>query len=229
MDILDEKEKAAQEFEKQQREKQVVELFEMGLDDEENTAGYHGMSLETLQFLIEQGHIPGYSREEVSSLVEPGDLFFVAIPECFPEFDKLIQTNRYESPDKHAAGYANDLGKSHYILKQLGLPLNNTEIMVAVIQAEDDQESFDLLVQKSGKKIDEIKKIFRDARKRKGIVVALSKSLFTSDKHIRYGDDEADLRIQLPNGLTLKDIVGIDPQGQEELKFLEKLQEKYSE
>ncbi len=228
MDTLDEKEKAAKEFEKQQRERQVAELFEVGLDDEENTAGYHGMSLETLQFLIENGHIPGYSREEVSSLVEPGDLFFVAIPERFPSFDKLIHTGRYESPDQHAAGYANDLGRDHYILKQLGLPLNESQTMTAVMEAENDPESFELLLQKSGKNEAEVKKIFRDAKKRKGVVVALAKSLFTTDKRIRYGDDEADLRIQLANGLTLNDIVGIEPQGPEEFKFLEKLQKKYS-
>ena len=228
MDIFDEKEKAAKEFERQQREKKVAELFEVGLNDEEQTAGYHGMSLETLQFLIEQGHMPGYSREEASSLVEPGDLFFVAIPECFPNFDKLTQTGRYESPDQHAAGYANDLGKDHYILKQLGLPFNDTQLLMAVMQAEDHSESFELLLEKSGKTRAEIQKTFRDAKKRKGIVIALSKDLFTPEKLVRYGDDEADLRIQIPQGLTLEHIVGIEPQGQEELKFLQKLQEKYS-
>lgn len=228
MDILDEKEKTAQEFERQQREKKVAELFEIGLDDEEQTAGYHGMSLETLQFLIEQGHMPGYSRPEASSFVDPGDLFFVAIPECFPNFDKLTQTGQYESPDQHAAGYANDLGKNHYILKQLGLPFNDTQLLRAVMQAENDPESFELLLEKSGKTRAEIQKIFRDAKKRKGIVIALSKDLFTPEKLIRYGNDEADLRIQIPQGLTLEHIVGIEPQGQAELKFLQKLQEKYS-
>lgn len=225
MDTLDEKEKAAKEFEKQQREKQIVELFQRGFQDEGNIAGYHGTSLESLQFLIQNGYLPGYTRNVETHFRKKNDFFFAPVGEYFPKLKEL------DMPRKHALemaqNYARQMSETYYVLQKLNLPFTDDTIFCMVQQALWDG-NIEGIMQVSKEPKREVTKIIKDAKNRQGIVIALSKDLFTSDKLVRYGDDIGDLRIQLPNGLSLKDIVGIEPHGTNELKYLEKLQEKYS-
>jgi hypothetical protein len=66
----------------------------------------------------------------------------------------------------------------------------------------------------------------KKAKKRKGIVLGLSKKGLSSQT-ILPGDDEGeDMRVHVPNGLSVDFLSGIEPIGDEEWDYFESKQEK---
>jgi len=216
------------QLERQQRIARVVELFEKGLDDTEDCIGYHGTSLEALQYLIENGHWPVSNLEGFYGDT-PGISFYPRKSQ-FSTFDLLgvnFPDEKYMA--KEAANYAEQIARSHHLLRLLNLPIDDDAMEdnarnIANNSPDDARDPekeyrFFLEIVKDKKILDEA---IAKAKKRHGVVIGLSKSALGKGT-VQHGDP-GDLRILTPSGVDLSFISGIEPMGQEEFDFLKNLQ-----
>ncbi|TAK96308.1 hypothetical protein EPO05_02185 [Patescibacteria group bacterium] len=216
--------------EQEKVEKHIAMSFERGMDAEERI-GYHGTSLESLQYLLKFGHLPGAAEADSTLGYQRGDLFF------FPRKDKFFNQHADDAymEEKEAIEetevYAGILARAHFIIVSLGLDLNNPEnqqVGRALSMGLDNEaeELIDQLSAKLKKSRRSIEKIISDSKKRKGVVVAIAdKAIY--DFSVGSGDDgEQDLYLRCPVGLSYKYIAGIKPIGQGERYFFEKIQQK---
>ncbi len=203
------------------RKKKLASLFESGLDSED-CIGYHGTSLEALEYMIEHGYLPGNSDQDKINAIH-----FYPLRSAFK--DVHSNTPLEENVVKEAAGYASDISGEHYFLKKLNIPFDNEETRLKsrylVIGCPNDpsdpnaEYNYFLKMGVDKRALDEA--LF-EARKRKGVVLSFNNEIVKSFK-IMPGDP-GDLKIITPNGLSLDYISGIEPMGQKEWDYLEKLQ-----
>lgn len=241
---FDSKNPREQEAKKMEREKALVRLFESEFDDEEHCIGYHGTSLEAIEYLIKNGGLPGNTMGGPGKLQNmPGTLNFFPIDERFQKqfAGKLVTLKEAgeDDPVHSIDKYAENAAFIHRALSILDLPISNPNFYSALLQlhgtltAMVDRESKlkeDLAsaAKITGKSKKEIMAAVNKAKARRGIVIGLHQKIIDSGLKIGLGDhDEGDLQIHLTAGLTPDLISGLDPLGKEELDFFLKLQKKY--
>ena len=212
------------ESEKEERIKKIISLFERGMDTKDSV-GYHGTSIESIEFLLENGHLPGgYDPEDGGNY-----LYFWPKKSKFegnPLHDGLIE-------EKDALGmaeyYADELAKTHFLMKRFGLDMDDgkktrmvRDLFSPVSHDEAYKSLLDLGIDKK-----ELDFEIRQAEKRKGVVLSLNSNILESHSALP-GDTEEDLRIAIPEGLKLDFISGLEPMGDKEWKYFENLQDKRS-
>lgn len=216
------------EAQKEERVKKLIDLFEMGLDSDD-CIGYHGTSLEAIEFMIENGQLPGGKFGHIDS--DDSWLYF-SPKEPMRDDYKGRGLDQLED----AKGYAEDIAQGHSLLKQLGLDIGNKDFEIKArhlatndpndLNDPDAEYNFFLGLGIEKKLLD---KSIKKARKQKGVVLGLSKKGL-SDQTILPGDKGGeDMRVHVPNGLSIDFLSGLEPLGDEEWDYFEKLQEKNNE
>lgn len=219
------------------RIKRLKELFERGLKDRGRTIGYHGTSIESMQYLIRTGHLPGAVGENITASPEDswrlqkGDLYFYPLKSKFPDYNPDVSKH---FPDEahvidRVARYASDVARAHYFLTKLGLGFDNPEynlgarnVMATGMLHTEIREFKEELIS-IGISSTDIDQAVQEAKQRKGVVIALSATLLKKYQP-RDGDrDEGDLRFTFPNGLDYKYLSGLKPLGEEESRFFQNL------
>ncbi len=219
--------------------KRLMELFELGLGNTRRTIGYHGTSIESMQYLIRTGHLPGAVGENIAAspenswLPQKGDLYFYPLKSKFPGYDPDI--SKYFPDETHVidsvVGYASDIAESHCFLMKLGLGLDNLEYNIGARNLmcgmfRNEIREFKEKLISIGINNADIDQAVKEAKKRKGIILGLSTTLLRQyqpkdgDKH------EGDLRFTFPKGLDYKYISGLEPLGEEEFNFFKNLWSK---
>lgn len=238
--------KLQQNQEMQERAAQIARFFEIGLNNEENTGGYHGTSIEAVMHLIEYGVLPGArTTDSPDTDVETGNLHFFPQPnkveELFPGWERLDPEAAIREK-RGPATYAYLTARLHYFLARsgLGLDCNNKVIRSyadiiyeraypsgIIIEKEDELLS---VCESLGVPRERAKQLLTESVKRKGVVLMFASNVLTTEYSPELDDegDELALKIHVPNGLPLKDIAGIEPMGQEEYNFLERIQKSYA-
>lgn len=193
-------------------ELQVVRLFETGLNSPD-IMGFHGTSIEAVLHLSKHGVLP------------PG---FVS-PNFY--FAPITDAQSFEQAHQHASDYARWSGWVQFILPHL-LPYlpENTDPWIIKDLGHNPKGIYDLIGGKLPAK--EVDRLCDEADQRGGVVLALSKNL-AKDYIIKDSPDadpvgQPELIVEEKNGLPIKHVVGIEPQGDYEWRVLEELQERSS-
>lgn len=180
--------------------------------------GFHGMSLETLEYALETGFIPGRTGPEKrlspTYVVHPGDIYY------------------YENEDDlHGAEiYAKQSAAQYYFASKLGLRLDYREDLDLALRlvnnpmGPDGQDS--ATVEKLMARQFPRQKILAtlaEANQQRGLVIGLHPNLIVmypiENCETLYGDDGWRI-ITGSEGLPVKYIRGIRPLGEREKAFL---------
>lgn len=219
------------------RMRRLVELFKIGLKNPTNMIGYHATSIESMQYLIATGHLPGSQAEELPNVhderpMKKGDLYFYPRRFQFPDYDPNV--SKYFLDESHVivavADYAQRIASVHYFLTKLNLDLENQdynngarELLSGMFRSEIRE--FRELLYALGVTDVEIDLAVKEARERKGVILGLSKSLLKKYK-VKDGDAGAgDLRINFPSGMDYNYISGIESFGKQERAFFQNMKD----
>jgi len=228
-------------LEQTEREKILVRLYQNGTNTSDCIA-YHGTSLETIQFLITKGFIPGYTAfiNNNPELPQHGDIYFMPRLGVFP-FDKLPSLpNPSESKNKkyypkkvEELFPPDDIAKAHRFCSLLSL--NIAEYGYDAMFYMDDYNGARTLDGKDAEK--RLKLLFTDeqlafaekmAKKRKGVILGLKKDALEKYS-LSQGDLGSDIRLNGGlNGFPIDIFSGIKPSGKEEKAFLDALKARHS-
>lgn len=214
------------ELTKAERIKKLVVLFETGLDSND-CIGYHGTSLEAVEFMIENGHLPGGKFEHIDSM--ENWLYFS------PKYPmRSDYKEKASNPIEEAKGYAGYIAGSHFLLRELGLDIDNQEFenkarnLVADTPNDmfNDPEAEHRFFQKMGINRESLDLLIKKARKRKGLVLGLSEERMSFQIILPGDAGGEDMRVHIPDGLGVDFLSGLEPVGDEEWEYFEKLQEQ---
>ncbi len=209
------------------RTKKILELFSRGLNDSENCIGYHGTSVEAINYLLKNGCLPGRrdSETENKSLPQKGDFYFMPIREHLLGLQEF-KREETQDPTKYAENYAHFISAGDYFLTNLNLDIENQEYISFSRRFlfDDDPEAEEFFLSKGFSK-QLLDSAAREAKKRKGVIIGIHKNAL--DKYVpKYGDGGDDLRFSLPSeGLSYEYLSGIEPLGQEEWDYFIKIKE----
>lgn len=221
-------------------EKEVVRLWQRGLETDD-CIGYRGVSLETIEYLIESGAIPGYARAAYEGasveLPQPGDIYFLPRLQTFP-FEKLpglltsdrIPPDAFEFALQGCISMAESRAWGHNFAKRLGLDIGiySFEASVYVEDFDSRKHIMDFHVirkefKDKGVSTRAMRKVALLARRRKGVVIGLKKEAL--DFYVpQEGDLGTDFRINPgTDGLSYTFLSGIKPLGSVEENFFNNL------
>ena len=227
-----------------ERERRLVSLFESGLDSPDIMA-YHGTSLEALQELIKTGNLPTGKTEGGI-----GYLYFFRLDMPVPE-NFLFGETEEESSEGGAKMYAESLAYEASLCRILGLDIRNEREFLEAMDHILFQYQSRAVTGRSttlteghllngsqyddilSKYLDEygfpcIKAAFDESIKRKGVIIGINQKILNHDPQSAYEDlDDEGWRVNLPEGLPLEYISGLEPVGQPEYEVFEKMQEKF--
>lgn len=227
-----------------EREQRVARLFEEGLDAPDIIA-LHGSSLEAIQELIQTGRMPTGKTDGCI-----GYIYVFRLDQPVPEVFLAGETQE-ENIMGGARMYAGGLSFEASLVKSLQLDYMRDS---SFLEAMDDirfryglkistNSSVDLTeeflfnspqydevlrqyIQKYG--FEKIKTAFHEAFARKGIIIGLNQKVLELNPQSAYEEfNDEGWRINLPNGLSLDYISGLEPVGQIEYDYLENIQRKY--
>lgn len=220
-----------------ERKKILLRLYKNGLDTSDCVA-YHCTSLETIQTMIVEGIIPGYteSTNKNPELPQHGDVYFMPRVGFFP-FEKLeslpgpfeFENEKYYPKNFEELSKLNDIAQTHKFCSLLGLSIakyrfaamfymDETTDGARTLDGKDAEEKLRLLFTD-----EQLARAEKVAKKRKGIVLGLKR-----DALKKYppspGDLGSDIRLSGGlNGLPIDIFSGIKPLGKEEKEFLDSL------
>jgi len=212
------------------RKEHLAKAFEAGLDDIENIIGFQGTSLEAIESLVETGRMPGYTGVD-NEFMQKGDLHFYpvkskfeehSLAETFLDDDKGIET---------ASLYADSIAGEHFLLKKLGIDIGDerykedARTLASDFYAPEREEIYKRFIEDGfDKKI--LDSAIKGAKKRKGVIISLSDKILKKYSPSPGDKNEGDLKINFPDGFDYSYISGLEPVGQEEWEYFEKLQKK---
>ncbi len=203
-----------------ERKKIIVELAAKDLNSPDIIA-YHGLSIETLEYLINQGCLPGDTVNSDPKNI--GNLFF------FPR--------ETQNPIERAASVAGIIAQHHHASSKLELPIDNPdyhELLTGLwgnTFKPEDKEKFiqsdwvtglKKIFEKTKKTEDELFDALLEAQDYRGFVVGLNKKTLTDFKK-NPGDSPEDFYINCPFGLDIKYLSALRPLGKKEQEFIESL------
>lgn len=210
--------------------------------------GYHGTSLETVEYLLKHGVLPGHTNSS-DSLLLPREFYFNPrlhkFPLTHPLFTKSswlemrrlfsLKDGRCSINDRSliedCISHANMISPSHYFLKNLGLRIDDGEydyqarIMLSSLDdsqlpgKDKEAEEYFLRFRDLGFSEKELFRLINKARQRKGVVMGLSSRLLQSYV-VEEGHDAFDVKITVPEGLDGSFLSAIRPLGNQERAFL---------
>jgi len=226
------------EIAKEARRERVDTLLRSGLRDSPDCMGVHATSVEALEFLVEQGKLSGTSGEidpRFAKFAQPGDTFFVPIKGRVPDTQLEDPMMPFGDVLKEVGHYASGIAQEHYFHRLLGIDLSNTRLKDLSRNAEFDlMKSADNITpriayfaQQAGVSNEKLIELWSLSKKRQGVFVGLSNRLLQrlgedDSSYLIPGDDITDLRINVPGGITIDDLTGIQARTQEEEKFFTK-------
>lgn len=211
--------------EQQERITALAKKMEVGLENEEQVAGYLGVSVEALDQLVREGRLPDPTEGEPRR-------FFPA-PETAPDW----QADEYKKYDNTAVESAKTSAESEaqvqHVLRQLGLDehdvghqLNILELLHASSFDNEEPERILHEYEARGIPIDDVKKAVRAAEKRSGVVVSIDKAALERLQMEETSDQSGrELHLEAPEGVRLEDIVGVEPMSQSEWDALKRYQD----
>lgn len=223
-----------------ERKMYLVAMFEKGLSDTQGTIGYHATSIESIQYLIRTGHLPGSQSEELPGAhnawrMQKGDLYFYPRKSKFPDYDPNVSKYFLDEGGVIVAvsDYAHRIASVHYLLTKLNLGLENQdynngarELLSGMFISEirefrETLYSLDI----TDAQIDQA---LKEAKERKGIILGLGVSLLKTHQ-VRDGDRNAgDLRINFPSGMDYTYISGVESFGKHEREFFSDIKKSLS-
>ena len=109
-----------------ERINQLVSVLDRSFDTD-NVLGYHGTSIEVLQYLIEHGRFAGMTAR-TDTYYKKGDLYFYPRLQALPKkFQKLYERKRHSDDDRiqGAMVYAKMLAADHAFAAQVGWPMGD--------------------------------------------------------------------------------------------------------
>ena len=223
--------------------KLISQAFESGLDAEDIVA-LHGTSIQVLKILLRKGVQPGttYAKDNASeecNNVRRGDIFVYPIlgkTDVIAHKGNLTERAAYHS----LRGHNGILAVYHHFCEAVGWDLESLDDVADTEQRrlevheflseyvtgqpfqEQDEVTRDMMAYLQGIDYDQsrIDDLVIEARKREGIILGYGSRVFREGKPLP-GNMDHDIRIQ---GVTIHDIIGIDPLDQEAYDFLEKLE-----
>lgn len=190
--------------------------FKRGLT-EKDCLGYHGFSLEALQYVLDRGVIPGAMIQD--QYASAGDLFFQPVG---------LAGSGGETPIECAEVYAGVIARRHYFMTKLRLDVNNEDELRKSRDFLDqslvnESEYLDQLERRGFSKED-VWRFYDEAYRQRGLVLGIAKKL---PRGYRIVDTEQDTEgwkiVTNGQGLGYEYILGIKLLGDREKKFLAKL------
>lgn len=231
----------SQETEQRSRELFLVGLYERGLSEGEDTIGYHGTSLESMQYLLRIGSLPGYTTrtEHDPHLPQLGDLYFAPIPERFP--DRNIVYSAITTPLNDGVIYAAEAARSYNLARLLRVDISDphyysmihsitlnandfqTSKSLGVSNWDDDaQQYLNQLAEDLGLSDATIQAHIRRSLQRQGVVLTISKEAL-QQYEVLPGDQPDDLRLRCPEGFDYRFFNGLQPMGRDEIAMFDNM------
>ena len=228
-----------------ERERKIADLFEQGLDSPDIMA-YHGTSLEAINELIKTGKLPSGKTDGGI-----GYLYFFRLDHPVPK-EWLNGETEQENIMGGAKMYAKDLAHETSMCRILGLDINqdhdflsamerifwqyqnrinvgrSSELEEKYLRENDENDILAKYIDQYG--FPAIKAAFDESFQRQGIIIGINQKILAHDVQSAYEElNDEGWRANLPDGLPLEYISGLEPVGQPEYEYFEALQEKYSE
>ena len=211
----------------EERRKKLVKLFEKSMDAK-GSIGYHGTSLEAIEYLIEHGYLPGRKFDNTGS--NQNFVYFYPRKSAFPKNSKL--TGDYIPDEKlieDTSTYSKSVAGAHYFMKAFGLDIADSEVEdragALLGSGEQNWKPAEQYFLDKGIQKEKLYEVIELARKRKGVVLSLKKKIL-KEHEVSRGDVEGeDVKIAVPEGLSLEMLAGLEPMGEQEFDYFEKLQE----
>lgn len=225
----------------------AARLFAAGLDNEADTVGYHGTSIEAVKILIETGSLPPSSCTNIPQGEYPGNrIYFFPVAEKWKRSGFAEQANRCLHPLEGAELYAHSIAQEASFMAQLGLDYTNRSLnnecskllfvmndnrksiqrnLPGILQGDDyDLREIYKRITSMGRSEDDIRNAYTIASARKGVVLGIGKTIRRPSKKLTLAEGDKnmdDLSIICPQGLSIKHITGIEPMGNDERDELE--------
>lgn len=213
--------------------------------------GYHGTSMEAIEYLITHGSLPGVTHEHAKGL-EIGEFYFIPRLDYFPKNHPFFRkypswkepTSQSNTGDdkklQNAAHYATNIAETHYFLRRLGIDFSADDYYLVARRLfhaiaypfspfSADRLTFLNRFEQMGYTRSELLTIIREARQRKGIILGIKHTVL-SNFDIQPGNDEYnDVKIYIPEGLSFEFISGASPQSTPEQDFFSHLGARHSQ
>ena len=206
------------------RENHLIDIFDLGLDGED-VIGYHGTSLESIEYLIENGHLPGATEDII---LRRGDLYFYPRKKMFQEHH-LAHTFFDSEAIEKTEEFASIIAQEHYLMKHLGLDMNDQSmrrLAKGMLLFDMEQEEAYEELGKMGFSPEQLDEALEQAEERSGIVLALDKKILQHFNPEDGDENEGDLKINCPDGLDYSYFSGLKPISDQEWDFFENLRKK---
>lgn len=217
----------------------LLQLYRNGLD-KGNPIGYHGCSLETIEYAIQQGNIPG-GRSSTPG-IPPRSLYFAAItPDAFehtnPDEEERAFARRYGSFHTKEAGFK----KAHYFAKNAGsinrfIALLGLDLSSGSIHSDANNLFMDArdwramsrreartFFHKKGFTDKDLAHAMHESRKRKGVILGVKKTL-VEDFPVIGAHGPEDYGVVSDHGFSLDYFTGLQCIGPEEETFFKQLE-----
>lgn len=232
------------------REKHLLLLVQSGVPTND-CVGYHGTSMEAIEYLIAHGNLPGVTYKNVEGL-ELGEFYFIPRLDYFPKNHPFFRrypnwkehTNQRSTGDdeklKSAAHYATNVAEAHFFLRRLGIDFSADDYYLMarrLFHAVDypfspfsaDQPTFLNRLEQMGYTKSNLLTRIREARLKKGIILGI-KNTVLSHFDIQPGNDGYnDVKICIPEGLSFEFLSGASPQSTPEKDFFTHLGAEHSQ
>lgn len=201
----------------------VVNEYRRGLTGD-GCIGLHGTSLETIQYLLANGVLPGGIKNHRMD-DEPGEVFYTP----------LKHTGTISSVDiEMSTWYAKKNGARHFLSSQLNLDLSKPQSHVIVNRLANhtsvplaDNPKFQKLFTTKGWHPSEIQNLVELAEEQKGIIVGIRTQVSSryqiSNTDRLGGYNDGPRIITKGKGLPFTNILGILPLGDREQQFFDTL------
>lgn len=190
-----------------QRIRFLQSLVQAGLETPD-CLGFHATSIEAVEFYMDNGRMPGRTGRVYKEphLPQEGDIYFYSFDATVNENSGIAGSYSKEKGLSQARAYAVMIGRSYRFVNLLGLPLSKgmNPYVTSVAEYgggcipknkqdadyENYHEIYDLRPE------EEMRRIIREARKARGIVMGVSRRILQYGLP-RSGDDGYDARVNV--------------------------------
>ena len=205
--------------------RRVVSLFETGVGITNQIGGWHGTNFSAIELTLIHGRFP---VSPGTGLIAPGYLYY------YPALEREAPLGAEPTSARGregAASYAWSGAKIAFVMESLGLPYGNGRYAGAIEEAINfvrapglgDRDARRALAA-VGLDTDRVLSLVHASSNRQGILVGLHRDALS-----RYPMSDGDIggrdkKLYAPSGISLNDIVGLEPMGEYELGRFEQLQ-----
>ena len=215
------------ESERSKRVDYLLRIFELGLDSND-IIGYHGTSLEVVKEMIDTGKIKGgyggHFENEIGILPKQLSIF---LKNAKVKLVSDVEGHLDDPSLRAAAGYAKVNAVHHRAMVALGYSLDDRG-KYSLVGDENLQDDLLIAGKLTKKEIRVIRNTYTKARKMHGVVFGLHKDALTDFdlRPVKESDEKGERIIVCPNGIDLRYLIGLEPEGQEEWNYFVKLQKQ---